>query len=250
MKTPLLLSSSLAAAVLASSAFAQVPEFSPNAAVIPSDSPAITDLQPPTLTSTIATPSPAATASAPKTSGAPSAAEMQQMMAKMMELGKPGENHKQLAQLVGNWTYTVKMWMDPSAPPTQSKGTATRKAVMDGRFFIADAKGSFKMPGPDGKMKDFDFTGMAIEGYDNVKKKFVSTWIDNMGTMIMVSEGSYDAASKTFTYQSECEMMPGMRVKIRELVKVADADHHTFEWYEDRGAGEAKTMEISYTRKK
>jgi hypothetical protein len=39
-------------------------------------------------------------------------------------------------------------------------------------------------------------------------------------------------------------------VKIRELIKVVDNDHHNFEWYEDRGAGETKTMEIAYTRKK
>ncbi len=194
--------------------------------------------------------SPAAPLSPPSTGGQPSAGEMQQMMAQMMELGKPGENHKQLAQLAGEWTYTVKMWMDPTAPPTESKGTSTRKAIMDGRFFIADAKGSIQMPGPDGKMKDFNFTGMSIEGYDNVKKKFVSTWMDNMGTMIMISEGTYDPTSKAFTYTANCEMMPGMPVKIREVIKVIDSDHHTFDWYEDRGAGEAKTMEISYTRKK
>ena len=180
------------------------------------------------------------------TAAQPSAEEMQ----KMMELGKPGENHKLLAGMAGNWTYTVKMWMDPKGKPQESKGTATRKAIMDGRFFIAEHSGKFQMPGADGKMKDMNFKGMAIEGYDNVKKKFVVAWIDNMGTMILNSEGTYDAATKTFTYTADCEMMPGMRVKIRETIKVVDKDHHTFEWYEDRGAGEAKTMEINYTRKK
>lgn len=186
---------------------------------------------------------PAATAAV---GAAPSAAEM----AQMMELGKPGENHKLLASLAGNWTYTVKMWMDPKAPAMESKGTATRKSVMDGRFWIADHSGKFQMPGADGKMMDMNFTGMALEGYDNVKKKFVTSWIDNMGTMIMNSEGTYDPATKTFTYTASCEMMPGVQVKIRETLKVVDADHHNFEWYEDRGAGENKTMEIAYTRKK
>jgi hypothetical protein len=47
------------------------------------------------------------------------------------------------------------------------------------------------------------------------------------------------------------EAVPGMKTKVREVLKIADKDHHTFEWYEDRGNGqEAKTMEISYTRKK
>ena len=97
-------------------------------------------------------------------------------------------------------------------------------------------------------MKDMNFTGIAIEGYDNVKKKFVVAWIDNMGSMILNSEGTYQAASKTFTYNANCEMMPGMQVKIREVLKVIDKDHHLFDCYEDRGDGETKTMEIAYVR--
>lgn len=31
------------------------------------------------------------------------------MMAKMMEMAKPGEQHKMLADLAGTWDYTVKM---------------------------------------------------------------------------------------------------------------------------------------------
>src|SRR5437762_4463817 len=180
----------------------------------------------------------------------PSEADMKKMMEQMMELGKPGENHKLLAGMAGNWNYTVKMWMDPAGKTQESKGTATRKAMMDGRFFVAEHSGKFQMPGADGKMKDMNFKGMAIEGYDNVKKKFVVSWIDNMGTMILTSEGTYDATSKTFTYNANCEMMPGMSVRIREVIKMVDNDHHNFECYDDRGAGEAKTMEISYTRKK
>ena len=45
-------------------------------------------------------------------------------------------------------------------------------------------------------------------------------------------------------------MMPGMKTNVGETIKVVDKDHHLFEWYEDRGGQEAKTMEISYTRKK
>jgi hypothetical protein len=86
------------------------------------------------------------------------------------------------------------------------------------------------------------------ECYDNVKKKFVGSWIDNMGTGIMFSKGTYDPTTKTFTYTSEFEAIPGVQQKIREVIKVTDKDHHTLEWYEDRGGTEVKTMEIAYTR--
>src|SRR2546426_378593 len=149
-----------------------------------------------------------------------------EMMA-MMEMAKPGEKHKLLANGVGTWDYHVKAWMspDPNAAPTESSGTAVTRAVLDGRFFISEHTGKFQMPGPDGKMMEMDFKGMGTEGYDNAKKKFVATWIDNMGTGILGLEGTYDAATKTLTYRGEYEMMPGMKTKIREVLKVPDRDH-------------------------
>jgi hypothetical protein len=182
-------------------------------------------------------------------SGQPSDAEM---MAMMMEMAKPGENHKLLAHTVGNWSLKVKMWNsgDTNAAPMESSATATVKEIMGGKFFSSDVTGKMQMPGADGKMMDMDFKGMGVDGYDNAKKKFVGSWIDSMGTGILMSEGDYDAATKTFTFHAEVTYMPGMTVKVREVVKIVDNDHHTFEWFEDRGAGEVKTMQIDYTRKK
>lgn len=181
---------------------------------------------------------------------APAQPSEAEMMKQMMELAKTGDNHKLLSEMAGNWNYTVKMWMDPSAPATSSTGSAVIKPIMDGRYFIGDFTGKMQMPGADGKNKEMPFKGMSIDGYDNVKKKFISTWCDSMGTGMMTSEGTYDAASKTFTYNGEYEAMPGAKSRVRMMIKVADKDHHSCEFYEDRGKGEAKTMEISYTRKK
>jgi hypothetical protein len=234
----------LSAGLLATTAYAQSDPLKPaDSAVkqaqdrLPDDAPRAT-----------ATSSPGGDASpGGSAAGQPDPAEMMNMM---MEMAKLNDNHKLLGELVGSWTYKVKMWMDPAAPPLESKGTATRRAEMGGRYFVAETSGNFPMPGPDGKMKDFDFKGRSTEAYDNAKKKFVSSWIDNMGTGIMLSEGTYDASTKTFTYHSAYDMAPGVQTKIRETIKIADKDHHTMEWFEDRGGQEVKTMEIAYTRKK
>lgn len=168
----------------------------------------------------------------------------------MAEMGKLNENHKLLAELVGEWSYTVKMWMAPGAPPAEWKGTATRKAEMGGRYFTSQARGKIQMPGANGKIEDMDFTGMSTEGYDNAKKKFFSTWIDSMGTGVMLAEGTYDAGWKTFTYHADYDVAPGVTMKVRETIKVTDKDHHLMEYFEKRGGQEVKTMEIAYTRKK
>ena len=170
-------------------------------------------------------------------------------MKQMMELAKLNDNHKVLATTAGNYSYVVKIWMDPKGNPNESKGSATRKAIMDGRYVTGEYSGSFKMPGADGKEHNMNFKGMSLDAYDNVKQKFVSSWVDNMGTGIMVLDGTYDASSKSFTYAGDYEMMPGMKSKVREVIKMTDKGM-AMEYYEDRGQGEAKTMEINYTRKK
>jgi hypothetical protein len=238
MKTSLIVTVFFAATSLALSSFAQQTTTSPTLGGKASN------------TGQVAVPAnPASGAGASAPTGQPNPSDM---MKQMMELSKIGENHKLLSSLDGNWDYTIKFWMnpDPSAPPQESKGTATRKSIMGGRYVTMDVSGNMQMPGEDGKMKTTQFKGMGMEGYDNVKKKFVASWIDNMGTGIEFSEGTYDSATKSFTYTSEIEAIPGMKTQIREVVKVTDNNHMMLEWYENQGGQEKKTMEINYTKKK
>jgi hypothetical protein len=114
---------------------------------------------------------------------------------------------------------------------------------MDGRLLEDHTTGTFeKMP----------FTGLGHVGYDNMKKKYVSTWMDNMGTAIMMSEGTYDAATKTFTYTGEMpDPMQGKYVKSRTTEKMVDKDHWVMSMYSTGADGkEVQGMEISYTRAK
>jgi hypothetical protein len=246
-----LLKSLIVLFAMASVALAQSPTTSPGtgpaSASSPANSTATSVTSPATTPATASSPAMTTTTTAPATTSAmPSADEMKQMM----ELAKTNENHKLLASMAGTWKYTVKMYIDPNSKPTESTGTAVRTAVMDGRYLSGDYSGKFKMPGADGKMMDMNFKGMSMDGYDNVKKKFVSGWVDNMGTGIMILEGTYDAATKTFTYTGEYEGMPGMKSKVRQLIKSTDKDNMTMEYYEDRGQGETKSMEIVYKRGK
>ena len=194
------------------------------------------------------TPSFAQDSPTPKAQEKPPAMDDAQMMATMMEMAKPGENHKVLQATIGSWTYKVKWWMKPDAPPMESTGTCSTKSVMDGRYFISEHTGKMSMPGADGKMMDMGFQGVGTEGYDNAKKKFVASWIDNMGTGIISMEGTYDPATKTLTYVGEEEPMPGMKFKMRQVVKYTDKDHHAIEFYEIHGGAEVKVMEMAYTR--
>lgn len=169
--------------------------------------------------------------------------EEQAMMQKWMEYSTPNDHHKILAQKVGNWNTTVKMWMSPDAPPGESKGTSTFEMALGGRYLMDHSSGETPM-GP--------FEGMGVTGYDNLKKKYVVGWIDNMGTGVLGAEGDYDAKTKTFTYLGESpDVESGKYVKSRTTEKWVSADKWVMESYVPGKDGkEYKCMEITYERAK
>ncbi|HYT89959.1 MAG TPA: DUF1579 domain-containing protein [Gemmataceae bacterium] len=163
----------------------------------------------------------------------------------MVKLGTPGPNHKLLEPLIGTWNCKVKMYMEPGKPPSESEGTIKRQWILDGRYIHENYAGSFG-----GK----PFKGLGLVGYDNFKKKYTVVWVDSMSTGIMLTTGTYDGKSKTFTYLSSEESDPyfgGKKTKGRDVLRILDADNHVLEMYKQiEGAPEFKMMEISCTRKK
>ncbi|HKB86365.1 MAG TPA: DUF1579 domain-containing protein [Ignavibacteriaceae bacterium] len=154
----------------------------------------------------------------------------------------PGPMHELLAKGTGEWTGEIKMWMDPDQPPTESKGTSVIKSILGGRYFEGTHTSDFN---------GMEMNGMDITGYDNAKKKFFNTWIDNFGTGIMHLEGTYDEGTKTFTYKgTSVDPMTGKDVPIRQVTKILDDDHQHMEMYMTDNGQEFKTMEIDFTRNK
>ena len=169
--------------------------------------------------------------------------EQQAMMEKMTKAATPGAQHAMLTKMAGEWTATVKFQMDPSQPWQEATGTSVVTTLMDGRY-IQESNTSTMMGMP--------FLGMGITGYDNVIGKYVSTWIDNMGTGIMTSTGSADASGKVISWNGVMsDPITGKPSKARLVTTVIDDNHHTFEMYSvPPGAKkEMKTMTIDYKRK-
>ena len=170
-------------------------------------------------------------------------AEQQAMMDKMMKAATPGASHEMLKKMAGDWTCTVKYQMDPSQPWQEATTAATITVLMDGRYCQEMVSG---------QMMGSPFSGMGITGYDNVIGKYVSTWIDNLSTGIMRSEGTADAGGKVITWSGlMSDPMTGKVAKARMITTVTDDNHHTFEMYNvPPGAKkEMKTMSIAYVRK-
>ncbi len=176
--------------------------------------------------------------------GPPTAEQFEAMMKDYMEkYGTPGEHHEHLKATVGRWSTVTKMWPAPGAPPEETKGSAVHKMVLGGRFIEVSYKGAFfGQP----------FEGSGRAGYDRYKKKYVDTWGDSMGTMIMVSEGQCSEGGKVRTMTAAYDdPFTGLPTKMRSVYTMQDADHFLLEMYTKAGdAPEYKMMEIQHTRVK
>jgi hypothetical protein len=167
----------------------------------------------------------------------------QEDMQACIDAGTPGENHEHLAKAVGQWTGQSKMWMAPNTEPITSECSTKITSIMDGRFTQVETKGSTPM-GP--------FNGLGTYGYDNVTKKFQSTWIDNCGTAIMVGTGelSSDGETMTWVYNYTCPITK-KPTTMREIERQTGKDSCTLEMYgiDPKSGKEFKMMEIAMTRK-
>ena len=174
------------------------------------------------------------------------AAHAQQMdQAAMMKAWQafmtPGDIHKMLAKSDGKWTTETTLWEDPSKPPTKSAGTCMNMMVLGGRYQESVFKGT---------MMNQPFEGRGLLAYDNGKKVFVNTWVDNMGTGITKLEGKWDDATKSITFTGKTtDPLTGQDSPMKEVFTIKDDNHHMLEMYMTFPDGkEFKTMEIIFTR--
>jgi len=165
----------------------------------------------------------------------------QAMMEVYTKLAAPGEQHKQLASLAGSWTTKTKEWMEPNKPPVESTGSAEMKMLLDGRFLQQEVTG---------QMMGQPFSGIEITAYDNVLKRYVTSWMSTMGTGIFTMEGTASTDGKTITLKGQHAEPGGGYMKHRAIWKIVDNNTQTFDMYGAHpGEKEWKMMEMTYTRK-
>jgi hypothetical protein len=172
----------------------------------------------------------------------PSQQDQQKMMEVYMELGALNENHDHLKNFVGEWEVTTKGWMSPGTDPTVSQGLIKGALILGGRFLKMEFKGTmFGQP----------FEGFQITGYDNLKKKYVTFWIDSTSTAFYLLSGIRDEATNVTRASGVWpEPMTGGTMKVRDVTELVSRDEFRYEMFMTGPDGkEFKTLEYVATRK-
>ncbi len=153
-----------------------------------------------------------------------------------------GKEHKMLSTWSGKWVGEISFHPTADQPFQKGSSTIFNKMVMGGRYQLCTEKGS---------MGSNQFEGMNILGFDNMKKQFISTWIDNQGTGIMILQGPWNETTKTINLTGvQTDAKTGKEKNIHETLRIIDKDRQVLELFEpDVDGKDFKTLEILYTRK-
>lgn len=185
------------------------------------------------------TPAPAAVET-PEVKDLPDSVKMQNWQAYMT----PGDMHAMMASWDGKWVDSMTMWMAPGAPPEMHVTNSEIKSLMGGRYSTATHRGN---------MMGMDFEGLSTMAWDNQRKVFINTWIDNFGTGISVLEGPWDEATKTINLKGKMvdpSYGDGRMTDYRQVITLIDDKTQKSEMFSMGADGkEFKNMEIVSRRK-
>jgi len=170
---------------------------------------------------------------------APSA-EQQAMMEAYQRAANPGPQHAVLAKMAGDFTITIKSYMEPGAAPEVSTGTSTRTMILGGRYLEETVHSS---------VAGQPFEGRGLTGYDNVTGQWWGSWIDSMSTGVMTTSGDWDETAGVGTFKGEYkDPLTGTLQTSRSVVRRLPNGDELMEMYMSTAAGEVKAMEILYQR--
>ena len=178
-------------------------------------------------------------ASPEPTPAVPSPEELAAGQKAWMEFMTPGPEHAQLAKFAGDWDVELT---DHMAGGVTSICTAKMTMILGGRYLQQELTG---------QMMGMPFNGLGVTGFDNIKKVYVSTWIDSAGTGISLSEGKLVAPNKIEYVGTMTDPISKSDLKMRMVAEQINDDSHTFNMYMKGPDGkEMLGIEFKYSRKK
>jgi len=152
----------------------------------------------------------------------------------------PGKAHKMMADETGTWTCDMTFWHE-EGEPMKATYTAVNKMIMGGRYQQTNYTGN---------MMGMSFEGQGTMSFDNSTKEYTSTWIDNMGTGMMVMKGKMEEGSNSLELKGDMVDPAYNKVRpCREVYTIVDENTRKMEMFCTKGGKESKTMEIVMKRK-
>lgn len=150
------------------------------------------------------------------------------------EMEKPGEHHKHLKMMAGTWDYKSKFHTVPGQIIEMS-GVEVARMQPGGFWLISNFTG---------KITSIPFHGHAVIGYEAHKKKYIGTWADSLGSVLVTSSGTRSKDGKTITMIGRgYEPMQKREITYKQVYENKDANTRIYKLYNVQGEKEKLIME-------
>lgn len=159
------------------------------------------------------------------------------VLAQQSPIPKPGPEHTAFQKMDGTWDAAITL-----LGSVKGKGQVTFTMECGGMW----REGNFQCD-----LGGLKLHTKVLDGYDPVKKKYVSVQVDSMSTVPTILEGTYDESMKVLTQTGESRDFKGAPEQVKHVTKHIDDDHVTVEVYRIFPDGKEKKMiTIEYARQK
>jgi len=174
----------------------------------------------------------------------------------MVKNGLPGEMHKRLDALVGEWNVEMSLYI---AGGTAEKPVVSKDLICR-RSWIAETGNRFIKDVTEGTMAGDPYYRLGILGYSTMDKRYEWNTVDALNSMMMTYKGAKETTTATgdivmsgeFTDQGVLgDKYAGKTIKQRTVIKIESPDRHIFELYFTPPGEKEKLVDRKvYTRRK
>lgn len=154
----------------------------------------------------------------------------------------PSKTHEMMAKDNGIWIEEMTMWETRKSEPIKTVFRVENKMILGGRYQESTHKGDFM---------GMHFEGISTLAYNNTTQEYVSTWIDNMGTGIMIMKGHFNTKTKSINMEGKVvDPLTRKEKKVKEIYTFIDDNTQKMEMFDTGYDGkEFKSMEAILKRK-
>lgn len=149
--------------------------------------------------------------------------------------------HRRLAQMIGEWEGTFRLWFQPDHVACEAPQRGTIRGILDGRFLLHEYRSRFG---------DDPIEGVALYGLHLDDNAYESAWVESFGTGTSIMFSAGPATSEHFSVLgSYGDGKGGPRWDWRTEIEQPDADQLIITMTNISPQGEAaRAVEVRYRR--
>lgn len=159
----------------------------------------------------------------------------------MVEVGRPGPEHAELAKLVGSWDLKLRSRTDPAEDWTEVDGTMTAHPILGGRFVVEEWHAV---------VMDTPFEGFGLLGFDRLRGCYTSLWTDSFSTWTVTSTGARVGPGVIEFRGDMIDVVSPSGRPFRTVETMIDDDHIRSELFDSVGGVETRMGEVLGTRRR